>query len=128
MGGDLGHPFGPGSVVRAGHAGFAAESPDGSNDAVVVGGYDDAVGTFCHFGTLIDALDHGFPSQGNQRLSGEAARTESCRNNDHHVRRAHRGAFLHSSRETSTVSSPHTQGRHSSSKLSQWDSLALTKD
>jgi hypothetical protein len=63
MGGDFGHPFRSSAVIRASHTRFAAERLDGLHDAVIVGGHDDAVDALRHFGTLVDALDHGFPSQ-----------------------------------------------------------------
>lgn len=63
MSGDFGYAFGAGAVLGAGHAGFAAEGFDGLDDAVVVGGDDDASGEFGKLGAFIDALDHGGTSQ-----------------------------------------------------------------
>ena len=44
VGGDFGDPLGSGAVVGAGHAGFAAEGFYSFNDALVIGGHDDAGG------------------------------------------------------------------------------------
>jgi len=61
--GNFRNAFGAGTVLGAGHAGFAAESFDGLDDAVVIGGDDDAGGELGKFGAFEDALDHGSTSQ-----------------------------------------------------------------
>src|ERR1700756_2463431 len=57
--GHFGDALGAGAVIGAGHAGFAAESANGVDDALVVGGYDDVVHRLGLFGALVHALHHG---------------------------------------------------------------------
>lgn len=89
VGSDLGDAFGAGAVIGAGHAGLAAEGVDRLEDAVVVGGDDDAVDAMCQLGTFIDALNHGFAGQGNQRLSGKPGGTIAGGNNHDYLRGNH---------------------------------------
>ena len=60
---DFGYALGAGAVVGAGHAGFTTEGFDGLDDAVVIGGDDDAGGELGKFGAFVNALDHGSTSQ-----------------------------------------------------------------
>ena len=61
--GDFRYAFRAGAVFSTGHAGLTTEGFDGFDDAVVIGGDDDAGGELGKFGALVDALDHGSTSQ-----------------------------------------------------------------
>jgi len=80
---DFGDAFGAGAVVAAGHAGFAAESANGVDDALVVGGDDDVMDGLGLLGSLVNALDHRLAGQRNERLAWEA-RGSVTRGNDHY--------------------------------------------
>jgi len=88
--GDFGDAFGAGAVLGAGHASFAAEAFDGLDDAVVVGGDDDAGGQLGKFSAFVDALDHGSTSQRYQGFTGQAGGTVASWNYDDNVGWTHK--------------------------------------
>jgi hypothetical protein len=92
--GNFRNALGAGAVLGAGHAGFAAESFDGLNDAVVIGGDDDAGGELGEFGAFIDALDHGGTSQRYQGFTGQAGGTVASWNYDDDVGWTHKISHL----------------------------------
>jgi len=68
----FGESAGAVGVVFAGHHGFAAEGADGVEDALVVGGDDDAVERFGFADLFDDVADQRLAGLVRQRLAGEA--------------------------------------------------------
>lgn len=87
--GHLGDALGSGAMVRAGHTGFAPEGFHSIEDALVVGGHQDAMDGLGAFGALVDMLDHGFACKRDERLAGEARGGVPRRNHDDDVRIGH---------------------------------------
>lgn len=83
--------LGSSAMVGAGHAGFAAEGLHCFNDAVVIGGHDDAGGELGKLGSFVDALNHGSAGEGDQRLAREAGGTVARGDYDDDFGGSHRG-------------------------------------
>ena len=81
--GHFGDAFGAGAVIATGHAGFATEGSDGVDDALVVGGDYNMMNGLGLPGAFVDALDHGFACERDERLAGKA-RGGVSRGNDHY--------------------------------------------
>jgi hypothetical protein len=92
--GDFSYAFGASAVVGTGHTSFAAEGFDGLDDAVVIGGDDDAGGKLGKLGAFVDALDHGSTSQRYKRFAGQADGTVASRNYDDDIGWTHKNSHL----------------------------------
>jgi hypothetical protein len=88
--GDLGYAFGAGTMFGAGHARLAAEGFNGFDDAMVIGGDNDAGGKLGKFGAFVDALNHAGTSQRYQGFTGQAGGTVASWDNDDDVGWAHK--------------------------------------
>src|SRR5260370_40537378 len=93
MRGNFRDPLRAGTVVRAGHARFAPEGLYGFDDALIVGGPDDAVHGLRQLGTRVHHVNHRLPRELDQRLSRHPRRAIAGRNYHHHVRSTHSIAF-----------------------------------
>jgi len=78
--GGFGDAVGAGEVVGTGHDDFGAEGEGGIEDALVVGGDEEAGEGFGLGGALEDVLEDGFVFEGDEGFAGEAAGGEAGRN------------------------------------------------